>query len=329
MTNPTNDYDVLIVGGGVVGTAILWELAKYDLRLALLEKRNDVGDATSKANSGIAHTGFDAKPGTLESKLVTASNPRWDEICATLEVPLERRGAVMVALNEDDLRGCEAALEEAHQNGVHGVRRARAGELLALEPHLNPAVIGGLYIPGESLTSSALLCIAYAESAVLNGARVFLEEPVKAMKADAEGIAVTTPKRTVRASYVINAAGLAADDIARLVGDESFKITPRKGEFYILDKTEGQLIRHVILPVPTPITKGILAAPTVDGNLLLGPTADDIQDKTDVATTADGLRRVSEGVKKLVPTLDPRRTITQYAGLRSVCSTGKFEIHPF
>jgi len=322
-------YDVVVIGGGVVGAAILWELAKYDLRLALLEKRSDVADATSKANSGIAHTGFDAKPGTLESALITFSNPQWDEICGLLEVPLQRCGAVMVALSEEDLRGCEAALEEARQNGVTDVRRLRADELLALEPNLNPAVLGGLHIPRESLTSSSLLAIAYAENAVLNGAHLFLEEPVIALQPQLEGMILTTPKRTLRASWVINAAGLWSDEVARMIGDDSFTIAPRRGEFFILDKTEGGLLRHIILPVPTPISKGILAAPTVDGNLLLGPTADDIQDKADTRTTADGLRRVAEATRKLVPALDPyRKTITQYAGLRAVCSTGQFEIRP-
>jgi len=329
MTDTALQYDVVIIGGGVIGTAILWELARYDLSLALVEKRPDVCDTISKANSGIAHTGFDAPPGTLESVLVTRSNPRWEEICQTLQVPFRRPGAIMVALDEADLRNCEAVLEEARQNGVHSVRRMRADELLALEPHINPQVVGGLHIPGESITSSHLLPIAYAESAVLNGAHVYLEEPVTALRAHDTAIEVVTSRRTLRASWVVNAAGLYADEIARMVGDDSFTITPRKGEFFILDKTEGHLVQRVILPVPTPITKGILVSPTIDGNLLLGPTADDMQDKTDHSTTQDGLRRVAAGVQKLVPTLEPyRKTITQYAGLRSVCSTGRFEIRP-
>lgn len=324
-----NDYDVIVIGGGVVGAAILWELAKYDLRLALLEKRSDVADGTSKANSGIAHTGFDAPPDTLEAALITASNPRWEEICDLLEVPFRRCGAIMVALSEEDLSHCEAILEKAHYNGVKDVRRLTAAEIFSLEPNVNPQAMGGLLIPGESITHSAPLTIAYAENAVLNGAHIYLQEPVVALHPDDEGIRVTTAKRALRAGWVVNAAGLWADDVARMVGDDSFTITPRKGEFYILDKAQSDLVRHIILPVPSPISKGILVAPTVDGNLLLGPTADDIQDKNDTSTTADGLRRVAEGVQRLVPALKPyAMTITQYAGLRTVCSTGQFEIRP-
>jgi len=329
MADMANDYDVLVIGGGVVGAAILWELAKYDLRLALLEKRSDVADATSKANSGIAHTGFDSKPGTLESASIVASNPRWDEICNVLEVPLQRCGAIMVALSDDDLHSLEGILAEAHANGVHDVRRLTVDEVRALEPNLNPATCGGLLVPRESFTSSALLTIAYAESAVLNGAEVFLQHSVTALQPVEGGMLVTTPQRTFRARWVINAAGLASDAIAALVGDDSFAITPRKGEFFVLDKSVGPLVRHIILPVPTPISKGILVAPTVEGNLILGPTADDIQDKTDTRTTADGMKRVAEATRKLVPALDPyRTTITQYAGLRAVCSTGHWEVHP-
>jgi len=327
--NPSANYDVVVIGGGIVGTAILWELAKYDLRLALLEKHSDVADATSKANSGIAHTGFDASPGTQESAAITASNPQWEEICGTLEVPFRRCGAIMVALSEEDLQSCESILEKAHRNGVTDVRRLRADEVIALEPNVNPAVMGGLLVPGESITHPAPLAIAYAESAVLNGAHVFLEEPVIAMAPEDGQVLVTTPWRVLSAGWVVNAAGLWSDEIAGLIGDASFCITPRKGEFFILDKAVGDLIHHIILPVPTPISKGILVAPTVDGNLLLGPTADDIQDKTDTSTTSEGLRRVAESTQGMLPTLAPMRaTITQYAGLRAVCSTGHWEIRP-
>ena len=324
-----HEVDVVVIGGGVVGSAILWELARYDLTLALLEGRADVGDGTSKANSSIAHTGFDAEPGTLKSASLTASHARWEQICDLLEVPFQRCGALMVALDEEDLRSCEAVLAQAHRNGVTDVRRLSAGELRALEPNVNPAVCGGLIVPGESITSSVLLTVAYAESAVLNGAHVYLQEPAIALQPVGERIVVRTPRRTFRARIVVNAAGLQSDEVARMVGDDSFTITPRKGEFFILDKTEGRLVRHILLPVPTPVTKGILVAPTVDGNLLLGPTADDGHDKSDVCTTTDGLRRVAESTRRLVPALDPyRTTITQYAGLRAVCSTGHWAIRP-
>ena len=327
--NASINYDVVVIGGGIVGTAILWELTKYDLRLALLESRGDVADATSKANSGIAHTGFDASPGTQESASITASNPQWEEICGTLEVPFRRCGAIMVALSEEDLASCEGILDKAHRNGVADVRRLRADEVLAMEPNVNPDVMGGLLVPGESITHTAPLAIAYAENAASNGAHVYLEEPVTGLTPADDHVVVTTPRRSLRARWAINAAGLWSDEIAGLVGDASFAITPRKGEFFILDKAVGDLIRHIILPVPTPISKGILVAPTVDGNLLLGPTADEIEDKTDTGTTPEGLERVGASTQGMLPALAPMRTtITQYAGLRAVCSTGHWVIRP-
>ncbi len=329
MTDTTNDYDVLVIGGGVVGAAILWELAKYDLRLALLEKRADVAEVTTKANSSIAHTGFDAKPGTLESACIVASNPKWDEICDLLEVPFRRCGAILVALDDEQLASLEAILAESRANGVNDVRRLGIDEMRTLEPNLNPAARGGLLVPRESITTAWLLAIAYAENAVLNGAQVYLQHPVTALQPTEQGIIVTTPQRTFRARWVINAAGLGSDAIAAMVGDDSFAITPRKGEFFVLDRMVGDLVSHIILPVPSLITKGILVTPTVDGNLILGPTADDIQDKTDTLTTTEGLKRVAEATSKLVPALDPyRTTITQYAGLRAVCSTGHWEVRP-
>ncbi|MGQ9681621.1 MAG: FAD-dependent oxidoreductase [Anaerolineae bacterium] len=329
MTTNSTDYDVAIVGGGIIGTAILWELAHFDLRLLLVERGDDVACGSSKANSGIAHCGFDAHPSTLEARLVVGSNPRFPEICALLQVPYQPCGALMLALSDEDLRRCEAVLEEARLNGVTDVRPLRADEVLALEPQANPGVRGGLLIPRESITDSARLAIAYAESGVLNGAEVALNEAVQALQPLADGVQVTTTRRTVRACWAINAAGLFADEIARMVGDESFTISPRKGEFYILDRRLGGLLQHILLPVPSATTKGILAAPTVDGNLLLGPTADDVSDKCDTATTNDGLERVAAGVRRLAPSLDPdRHTITQYAGLRPVCSTNRFEVRP-
>jgi glycerol-3-phosphate dehydrogenase len=326
---PSALYDVVVIGGGIVGCAVLWELAKYDLKLLLLERGPDVATGISKANSGILHTGFDAPPGTLEAALVTAASHRFPDVCKLLDVPIRRCGAIMVALNEEDLQACEEVLEQARANGVHDVQRLSRAQLLEMEPNVNPCAVGGLLIPRESVSCSARLTIAYAESAVLNGAEVGLNEPVLGLAPTPDGLLLQTPRRQVQTRFAVNAAGLYADDVARLVGDESFRITPRKGEFFVLDRHASGIVSHIVLPVPTPTTKGILVAPTVDGNLIVGPTADDIQDKADVATTADGLRRVAEGARRLVPSLRPEQyAIAQYAGLRSVCSTGRFEIRP-
>jgi glycerol-3-phosphate dehydrogenase len=318
---------VLVIGGGVVGCAVLWALARYDLRLALCEAENDVGQGISRANTAIAHTGFDAAPGSLEAQLVTRSRRIFTTLCQQLEVDLRPCGALMLALDEHDLTRLDAYERRAATNGVAAERLA-AEAVRARWPYVNSAVRGGLSIPGEASVDSFGLTLAYAEAAVGAGARLLLDEPVEAIEREADRLIVTTARRRVAARYVVNAAGLRAAGIAAMVGDSSFGIRPRKGQLIVVDPAAAPPIDTILLPTPTPRSKGILIAPAAHGNLLLGPTAEDSDDLGDWATSADGLASVWAGARRLVPALEVGQAIAQYAGLRSVGSESDYIIRP-
>jgi len=319
--------DVLVIGGGVVGCAVLWALARYDLRLALCDAANDVGQGISRANTAIAHTGFDAPPGSLEAQLVTQSHGLFAALCDQLGVDLRPCGALMLALDQDDLARLDTYALRAAANGV-AVGRLSAAAVRAGWPYVNAAVCGGLHIPGEASVDSFGLTLAYAEVAAVAGARLLLDELVEAIDQQADRLIVTTARRQIAARYVVNAAGLYAAEIAQMVGDDSFSIRPRKGQLLVIDPAAAPPIDTILLPTPTPRSKGILIAPAAHGNLLLGPTAEDSNDIDDWATSADGLAAVRAGAQRLVPALEIDQAITQYAGLRSVGSEGDYIIRP-
>jgi len=319
--------DVLVIGGGVVGCAVLWALARYDLRLALCEAENDVGQGISRANTAIAHSGFDAPLGSLEARLVTQSHAIFAALCDQLGVDLRPCGALMLALDQDDLARLDIYARQAAANGI-AVERMSAAAVRAGWPYVNSAVCGGLRIPGEASIDSFGLTLAYAEVAAGAGARLLLDEPVVAIMQRDDHLLITTARRQIAARYVVNAAGLYAAEIARMGGDSSFSIRPRKGQLLVIDPTAAPPINTILLPTPTPRSTGILIAPAAHGNLLLGPTAEDGDDPGDWATSADGLAAVRAGAQRLVPALEIEQAITQYAGLRSVGSEGDYIIRP-
>lgn len=321
---------MIIVGGGVVGSWIARELSRYELGVALVEKETDVGAGTSKANSAIVHTGFDAPPGSLESRLVAEGSRLWVELSRELDIPLRRTGALMVATTPEELELLGAYYEKGQKNGVTDLRRLEPDELGALEPNVNPGALGAMLVPRESCTCPFTAVFAPAENAAANGVRFFLGVEVERVVVRAgQVVGVVTSQGPLEAPVIINAAGLWGDAVWAMAGQsDGFAVTPRKGEFYILDRDVGGFVSHIILPVPTPVTKGILCAPTIDGNLLIGPTAEDIKDKTDTSTTAAGLEKVRTGVTKLVPKLPLERTITQYAGLRAAGNRPDYVIGP-
>lgn len=319
-------FDVLIIGAGLVGCALARELARYELRVGVLEQNFDVGDGVSKGNSSILHTGFDAKPGTLEARLVSEGHRLWNEQADELGVPIERVGAVMLALNAEQLDSLDTYFANAHKNGVTDVERLDRAQVLERVPSANPSVLGGLWVPRESITCTFTACVALAEHAAVNGAQFFLGERVTHIER-ADGIyRVTTTQGQHFARWLANSAGLWGDTIAEMMGRDGFTITPRKGEFLILDKSARAHVPHILLPVPTRISKGILAAPTLNGNVLLGPTADDIQDKTDTGVTTEGLTRAYRGALQLAPVLENEPIVATYAGLRPAASTGEYVV---
>lgn len=322
-------YDVVVIGGGVVGTAILRALSFYQLKLLLIEKQPDVCEGTSKANSGIVHTGFDAKAGTVEAECLRRSRSLWPMLVENLRIPYIPCGAVMVATNEEEKEIIENTyVPNAKENDVE-VHWLSADEVMDMNPAVTRNVIGGLAVPGEAICDPFWATRAFGEIAVINGAQVVLGQGVASIGAapDGDGLLITMENgETVSTRYAVNAAGLWSDEIARMVGDESFSITPRKGQFILTE--EAISISSIILPVPTKTSKGVLVSPVVFGGFLLGPTAEDQEEKWDRSTSAAGMESVLAGCEKLVPETRQFSTIRQFAGVRAVCSEGDFVIRP-
>ena len=309
--------DVVVIGAGAVGCAVARELSKYEIDVIVVEKNEDVGGDASKSNSAIIHTGYDATPGTLESQLVVAANPMYDEIARDLDVPFARIGAILPAITQEQYEKLPAIKEKAFNNHVYDVEFKTGEELLAMEPNLNPEVKGGLYIPRESIIDPFILVQAYAENAHANGVEFLLSTKVTGIKTENGKIkSVETTAGEIETRYVINCAGLYCDEIAEMVGKAEYKVVARKGQFYILDKNTSCQVNHIVLPIPTKVTKGKLMCPTIHGNMLVGPTAEDQESKTDKSTSTEGLNSIAVDVRNLVPGVNLRETITQYSGLR-------------
>lgn len=312
-----NKTNVVVIGAGAVGCAIARELSKYEIDVTVVDKRDDVGGDASKSNSAIIHTGYDASPGTLESQLVVAANPMYDELTKDLDVPFKRIGAVLPAFTEEQFEKLPAIKEKAFKNHVYDVEYLSREEILKKEPELNPEVKGGLYIPRESIIDPFILVQALAENANENGVKFLLNTEVTDIKVEDGAVkAVETTAGTIETDYVVNAAALHCDDIAAMVGKADYKVVARRGQFYILDKNTTCKVSNIVLPIPTKVTKGKLMTPTIHGNMLVGPTAEDLDDKVDVSVTTEGLNSIYADVSRMIPNVNIRDTITQYSGLR-------------
>jgi len=319
------DYDVAIIGAGDVGAAIARELARFELRVALLD-RGDVGAGTSKANTAILHTGFDAKPGSLEARLVAQGHDLLLAYARNVGIPIEETGALLVAWNEEQLARFPAIEENARECGYERTRRLSAAELYAREPHLGRGALGALEIPDEFIVCPWTPPLAYATQAVLAGVELRRREEVIGLERLDGGWRLATSAGSLTAGWVVNAAGLHSDEIHRSAGRGGFTIRPRRGELIVFDKLARPLVSHILLPVPTGTTKGVLIAPTVFGNVMLGPTADDIDDKADTASTAVGLSRLTELGGALMPELFEHEVTAVYAGLRAATEHPDYQL---
>lgn len=317
-------YDVAIVGAGVTGAMTTRELSKYNIKIALLEKCNDVAMGSTKANSGIVHAGFDAAEGSLMAKMNVKGCSMMAETCKKLNVPYKNNGSLVVAFSEEEMKHLDTLFERGVKNGVPDMKIISKDELLKMEPNLNPDVFGALYAPTAGIVCPYELTIAAAECAVKNGVEFIRNCEVKSAKTDDEKITLDTTQGEIEAKYVINAAGVFADDIAKMLGDDTLHITARKGEYFLLDKSVGNTVNHTIFQCPSKMGKGILVAQTVDGNLLMGPTAEDIDDKSNVATTNSGLDTVKKFAAKSVPSVSARNAITSFSGLRAHADAHEF-----
>ena len=320
-------FDVTIIGAGVVGASIARELSKYNIKVVVLDMENDVSVGTSKANSGIIHAGYDPEPNTLLAKLNVEGNKMFDTICEELSVPFKRNGSLVVAFDDEQLVHIEKLKQNGVANGVPNLAILSKEELLKKEPAISTEAKGALYAPTGGIIDPMLLTISLMENAVMNGVECLLDFKVESITKENGGYKVSSKDKSVTSKYVINAAGVFADKIHNMVAEPSFKITPVRGEYFLLDKVEGDVVTATIFPCPTKVGKGILIVPTVHGNVLLGPTAENIEDKEDIATTEEMLDRASAGIRLLAPKLSAwRNSIRNFAGLRAVADTDDFVI---
>jgi glycerol-3-phosphate dehydrogenase len=314
------------VGAGVVGAAIARELAQYAVTCILIDAADDVGTGTSKANTAILHTGFDATPGSLEARLVRRGHALLMEHGPRLGIPIERTGALLVAWTDEQRHALAGIAEKAAKNGYAATRPVGIDELHALEPHLGPGAAGALAVPDEHIVCPFTTPLAFATEAVVNGVALSLGTRVDGVRSTPDGHVLETTTGPIAARWVVNAAGLASDVVDRFFGHERFTVTPRRGELIVFDKLARPLVGRTILPVPTATTKGVLVAPTVFGNVVLGPTAEDVPDRTATGTTAAGLASLLAKGERIVPALLREEVTATYTGLRAATEHGDYRL---
>ncbi len=310
-------YDVAVIGAGVVGSAIARELAAYDLTVALIEARDDVGDGTSKANTAILHTGFDATPGTLESVLVARGYHLLKLYAEKTGIPVEVTGALLVAWTPEEMAALPALAAKAERNGYLGCDLVTSEEVYRRVPSLGTGALAGLTVPDEAIICTWTTTLALATDAVARGVDLRLNCTVTGVTPTRDGTALTTSSGEIQAQWVVNAAGLGADHLDRRFGHDRFEVTPRRGELLVFDKLARPLVPCIVLPVPTSRGKGVLVSPTIYGNVMVGPTAEDLSDRADTSTSQDGLSFLIDQGRRLLPALMGEEITTTYAGLRA------------
>ncbi len=314
-----SQYDVIIIGAGVVGCMTARWLSRYTLKILLVEKTSDVCTGATAANSALVHAGYHAVPGTLKAEMNIKANPMWNQLSEDLQFGFERTGAYIVAVGEDERPKLDMFLERAQKNGTPA-QIISGKEMRKREPDINPEVCSALFVPAGGICDPWGATIAAAENAVMNGVELRLDTEFQDfLWSDEEArriVGIKTSQGRFSSRWVINAAGLFTDEVMHKAGVRpEFKITPRRGEYFVMDRNQIQ-VQNVLFPVPTAISKGILVTPTLHGNTLVGPNAENIEDKTEVNVTPEGMDEIWDGGKKLVPSLDRRHVIAVFAGLR-------------
>ena len=309
-------YDVLIIGCGITGAAATFQLSRYRLKVAVLERENDVADGTTKANSAILHAGYDPEPGTLMARLNVRGAALARELCAKLDVPYRQCGSFVLAFSPEESVMLHTLYQRGQNNGVPGLELLTGEQARAMDPNLSSQVTGALYAPSAAICSPWEYCLALAETAVRNGTDLRLETAVTGLERLEDGWLVHTNQGDFRSRYVINAAGVSAQTIHEMVAPASFTIHPSRGQYFLLDKSEGDRVGHVIFQCPGPSGKGVLVAPTVHGNLIVGPNAEPVEGD-DTATTAEGLTYVRQTALRSVPSVEFRTSIRNFAGVRA------------
>ena len=319
-------FEFAVIGAGVVGGMVARELTKYTDSVCIIERCSDVALGATRANSAIVHAGYDAYPGSLKARLNVRGSKMMAEVCSDLGVKYKNNGSLVVGFNEEDEQTLIGLCERGKTNGVDGVRVIYRDEILKLEPNIGEGVTVALHAPTGAIVCPYELCMASVGNAMDNGATLELGFEVKKIEAVEGGYKISSEGGEIFAKCVINCAGLYSDDIAEMVGDDSFSVRPRRGEYMLLDREVGNHISHTVFRCPSKMGKGVLVSPTVDGNLLIGPTAEDIDDKEDTTTTAAGLAKVRALAGEQVSRIDFSKVITSFTGLRATGSTGDFII---
>lgn len=319
-------YDVVIIGAGVVGGMIARTLSKYDLNICIVEKENDVAMGATKANSAIVHAGFDAEVGSLKARLNVRGNQMMESVCRELGVKYQNNGSLVIGFNEEDRTMIQALYQRGIDNGVTQLRIADKAELKQLEPNISDNAICALVASTGAIVCPYDLTIAAIGNAMDNGADLKCNFAVMDIQKTENGYKVCSQNDCVESRFVINCAGIYSDKIAAMIGDDSIRVHPRKGEYILLDKECGNLVSHTIFQTPSKMGKGILVSPTVDGNLLLGPTSVDMEDKENKNTSEEGFADILEKAQKSLSAVPAGKTITSFCGLRSVGNTGDFII---
>lgn len=312
-------YDVVIVGAGVVGCAIARELSKYALSLAVVEAKADVGTGASKANSAIVHAGYDCHVGSNMARVNVRGNAMFDQMCRELNIPLKRIGSLVLAFSKEEQAALEELLENGIKNGVPGLRIIDAAEAAQMQPGLSDALCAALYAPTGAITNPYELTVALHDSARKNGATFFFNHELCKIDQQENGAALHfTNGQTIDAGFIVNAAGIYSDRVSKMAGDDSFTIHPRKGEYILFDRAVSDFAKMVLFQAPTALGKGVLVAPTVDGNSYIGPTAVEQESREDTSVRREAIDELKLAAGKSVPNLPLHRPITLFAGLRAV-----------
>lgn len=320
-------FDVAVIGGGVVGAAVAREVARRDCSVIIIDEKNDFGAGTSKANTAILHTGFDTTPGSNESRIVRRGYELLFEYATNSGIAVEQTDAVMVAWNDEQLQQLEPVAKKSIKNGHDKIERISNSELKKLEPNLAAATLGGLLVRGEYIIDPWSVPLAFARDALKFGAEVKLETSVKSIEVSDEFTTLVTATEKIKTRYVVNCAGLGGAKVDELFSGRRFTVKPRRGELIVFDKMARGLIERIILPVPQKHTKGVLVAPTVFGNLMVGPTADDVDDDTTTGSTQVGLARVLAAAYRMVPQLENEEITAVYAGLRAATEESDYRLY--
>lgn len=320
-------YDVCVIGAGVVGLNIARELAKYKLKLCVLDKEDDVSCGCSKANSGIVHGGYSDEPGTLKAKLCVRGNHLYEELNKELHFGYRRTGSLVLAFENEEIAKLQQLYEKGTANGVEGLKILSPEEVVQKEPHVNKNIKAALFCENAGVTSPYEFVIALAENAITNGVDIKLQSEVVGINNQNSHFEISTGNgETIMARYVVNAAGIYSDKIANMLGITKYTIVPRRGQYLLLDKEESYLAQSVIFQVPTALGKGILVTTTYHGNLMIGPNAEEIEDKEDIGTDEKTLKSIVQSARKSVPAFNIKKVLKSFAGNRPVANVNDWVI---